>query len=190
MTSLLCGSIHGDCSPSGSFQYLLVNCRFLWRSCSVLLLPLGISLQQKPSLKESVQRDMLMLHNPASLLRAVWTDTWPKGPWSIGRWNRPIRLSKICSRTHRDGSREGWVLKRKGCVEWIPGWIFSYIYTNEKTEKASRLREATELSKYVERNTDESLYGERTWEQKRRRKSPSLSHRGAVCCFYEMAVYF
>lgn len=61
---------------------------------------------------------------------------------------------------------EGWVQERKNGAEWVLGWIFSCIYSNEKTENARRPREARELSRHEERNREESPYGERMRESK------------------------
>lgn len=125
-----------------------------------MLLPLGTRPQQKLSLKGSVPGDMLLLHDSASLVTADWIDTWPTGAWSMN-WTR---LSRICPGGHR--VRKGWVLKRKGCVEWVAGLIFRCTYNNEKTEKANRLREARDLSRHAERNRAETRL-EREHQDKR-----------------------
>lgn len=62
--------------------------------------------------------------------------------------------------------REGWVQERESGAEWVLGWIFSCIYSNEKTENARRAREARELSRHTERNTGKSIWREDARESK------------------------
>lgn len=71
-------------------------------------------------------------------------------------------------------------------MEWVPGWIFGCTYNNEKTEKASRLREARDLSRYAERNRDETRL-EREHQDKREDAVSISFPYGNCVCFYETA---
>lgn len=72
--------------------------------------PLGSCPQQKPSLKETVQGDMLMLHDPASWVTADWIDTLTQG-CLIHELDQSD--SRICPSGHRNGSQRKMGAKKE-----------------------------------------------------------------------------
>ena len=131
MTSPLCGSVHGDCLPAvwyprraGQFRSWAGS--FLLKVLPTYAPPLGTSPPTK-ALTEWV--------SPGGHAGLTWLcllDPRVAGS-SIGRWTGPIRLSRF---GHGDSSQRGVGTGRTNGTEWVLGWIFSCIYSNEKTEDA------------------------------------------------------
>jgi len=191
-TSPLCSSVHTDCSPAtwcprSAGQFQSWGGSFLLKVLHTYTPPLGTSLQQRLLPNGSGQGAVLVLHDSASLVTVDWIGTWSKGGSSTGRWTGPTRLSGF---GHRDGSQRGvGTGKKKG--EQRASWDgFSAVHTAMRKQRMLGGQGKQENWADIQRETEESPYGERMQEKARVSwLSPALSHMGAVFSFCEMALY-